>query len=46
MSPLTVVTNALGEATTKWTLGAAGSNTALVTSGTLQSIQLSATATP
>ena len=46
MSPLTVVTNALGEATTKWTLGAAGSNTALVTAGSLQSVQLSATATP
>lgn len=46
MSPLTVVTNALGEATTKWTLGAAGSNTALVTAGSLQPIQLSATATP
>jgi len=46
MSPLTVATNALGEATTKWTLGAAGSNTALVTAGSLQSIQLSATATP
>ena len=46
MTPLTVVTNALGEATTKWTLGAAGSNTALVTSGLLQPIQLSATAAP
>ena len=33
MPPLTVVTNALGEATTKWTLGVAGGNTALVTAG-------------
>jgi hypothetical protein len=46
MTPNTVVTNALGEATTKWTLGAAGANAALVTSGSLQPIQLSATATP
>jgi hypothetical protein len=46
MSPLTVVTNALGEATTKWTLGAAGANTALVTAGSLQPVQLTATATP
>jgi hypothetical protein len=46
MAPSTVVTNALGEATTKWTLGPAGTNTALVTSGSLQPIQLSATATP
>jgi len=46
MSPLTVVTNALGEATTKWTLGAAGVNTALVVSGTLAPVPLAATATP
>jgi hypothetical protein len=46
MTPLTVVTNTLGEATTKWTLGAVGSNTALVVSGGLTPIQLSATATP
>ena len=46
MSPLTVVTNALGEATTKWTVGAAGTNTALVVSGSLTPVTLSATATP
>jgi hypothetical protein len=46
MTPLTVATNALGEASTKWTLGAAGANTALVTSGTLTAIPLAATATP
>ena len=46
MSPLTVVTNALGEATTKWTVGAAGSNTALVVSGSLTPVTLNATATP
>lgn len=46
MTPLTVVTNALGEASTKWTVGAAGANTALVTSGTLTPVTLTATATP
>jgi hypothetical protein len=46
MSPLTVVTDSLGQATTKWTLGAVGSNTASVFSGTLTAIALSATATP
>lgn len=46
MSPLTVVTNALGEATTKWTLGAAGTNTARVTAGSLDPIQLTANAVP
>ena len=46
MSPLTVVTNALGEATTKWTMGTAGTNDALVISGSLQTVTLTATATP
>lgn len=46
MSSLTVATNALGEASTKWTLGAAGANTALVTAGTLTPVTLNATATP
>jgi hypothetical protein len=46
MTPLTVVTNALGEASTKWTLGAAGANTALVTAGSLTPVPLTATATP
>lgn len=46
MTPLTVITNALGEASTKWTLGAVGTNTALATSGTLTPVTLNATATP
>jgi hypothetical protein len=46
MNPLTVVTNAMGEASTKWTLGTLGANTALITSGTLTPIQLTATAVP
>ncbi|HEY9229080.1 MAG TPA: hypothetical protein VIP11_20685 [Gemmatimonadaceae bacterium] len=46
MAPLTVVTNALGEASTKWTLGSVGANTALVTSGSLAPVNLIATATP
>jgi hypothetical protein len=46
MTPLTVVTNALGEASTKWTLGAVGQNTALVVSGKLTPVTLTATATP
>jgi hypothetical protein len=44
MTPLTVTTNALGEASTKWTLGALGANTALATSGTLTPVALNATA--
>jgi len=46
MTPLTLVTDAFGDASTKWTLGAAGSNTALVVSGTLTPVALTATATP
>ena len=46
MTPLTVVTNALGEASTKWTLGGVGVNTALVVSGRLTAVGLTATATP
>jgi len=46
MTPLTIITNALGEASTKWTLGAVGSNTALVVAGKLNPVTLSATATP
>lgn len=44
MTPLTVITNALGEASTKWTLGAAGSNTAMVVAGKLTPVALTATA--
>lgn len=47
MSPSTVLTNAFGEASTKWTLGAqAGTNTASVTASTLPPVTLTATATP
>ncbi len=46
MSLVTVVTNALGEATTKWTLGAVGPQTASVVAGALAPVQLTATATP
>jgi hypothetical protein len=46
MTPATVITNALGEASTKWTMGAAGGNTALATSGSLPSVSIAATATP
>jgi hypothetical protein len=46
MTPATVVTNALGEASTKWTLGTVGVNTAQVAAGALQMVAISATATP
>lgn len=46
MAPLTVITDSLGQASTKWTLGAVGTNTALVFSGILTPVALSATATP
>jgi hypothetical protein len=46
MSPQTVVTNALGEALTKWTVGAVGANTALVVVGALTPVSITATATP
>jgi hypothetical protein len=46
MTPATVVTNALGEASTKWTMGGAGANTASAVSGSLPAVPLVATATP
>ncbi len=46
IAPQTVVTNAAGEATAKWTMGVAGANTVYVRVGTLESTVLNATATP
>jgi hypothetical protein len=46
MTPATVITNALGEASTKWTLGTVGANVALAAAGALQPISINATATP
>jgi len=46
MAPATIVTNALGEASTKWTLGPVGLNTALAVAGVLTSATVLATATP
>ena len=47
ITPQTIVTNALGEATAKWTLGTvAGANTATVSSSTLTPVVLAATGTP
>lgn len=46
VSPQTVVTSAAGEATVKWTLGAAGPNTAYLRVGSLEPTILTATATP
>jgi hypothetical protein len=46
MSPTTVVTNTLGEASTKWTMGPAGPQTALATYGSLTPVSISATSTP
>ena len=46
MTPATVVTNALGEASTKWTLGTVGLNTALAAAGSLPTVAVTATATP
>jgi hypothetical protein len=46
MAPATVVTNALGEATTKWTMGPAGTNTVIAIAGSLTSPTITATATP
>jgi hypothetical protein len=41
------VTNALGELSTKWTMGAsAGSNAIVASSGDLPSVTVNATATP
>ena len=46
MNPATVVTNTLGEASTKWTLGAVGSNLALAVVGSLPTVTIAAVATP
>jgi len=47
ITPQTILTNALGEATAKWTLGSvAGQNTATVSTSTLTPVVLSATGTP
>lgn len=47
ISPQTAVTNAFGEVTVKWTLGAvAGPNSATAAASTLAPVQLSATANP
>jgi hypothetical protein len=47
ISPQTVLTNAFGEATVKWTLGTVvGLNTATASASTLSPVQLSATSTP
>ncbi|MEO7086446.1 MAG: hypothetical protein ABI442_13300 [Gemmatimonadaceae bacterium] len=46
MTPATVITNALGEASTKWTLGTVGANTASAASGSLPPVTITATATP
>lgn len=45
--PQSVITNAFGEATVKWTMGpAAGPNTALVRAATIDPVTITATATP
>jgi hypothetical protein len=47
ISPQSVLTNAFGEATVKWTMGpVAGSNTAVVRAATIDPVTLTATATP
>jgi hypothetical protein len=46
VTPTTAVTNALGEASTKWTMGAAGAQMMSISSGTLTPITVTATATP
>jgi hypothetical protein len=47
ISPQTALTNALGEATARWTLGLQpGTNTAIVSASTLTPVVLTATATP
>jgi hypothetical protein len=47
LSPQSGVTNALGELSTKWTMGAsAGSNAIVASSGDLPSVTVNATATP
>lgn len=47
IAPQSVLTNALGEATVRWTMGpAAGTNSALVRAGTLEPVPIAATAAP
>ena len=47
ITPQSVLTNALGEASVRWTMGpVAGTNTAFVRAGTLDPVQISATGTP
>ena len=46
IAPQTVMTNGLGEASVKWTLGLTGTNTAYVRVGTLDPTVITATATP
>ena len=47
ISPQSVMTNAFGEATAKWTMGpVAGANTATVRAATIDAVRLTATATP
>ena len=47
IAPQSVLTNALGEATVRWTMGpVAGANSALVRAGTLEPVPLAATGTP
>lgn len=44
ISPQSAITNALGEVTTRWTVGAAaGANTLAVSSGSLQAVSMTAT---
>ena len=47
ITPQSAVTNALGEVSAKWTMGAvAGANSVVAESGTLPSVAIAATATP
>jgi hypothetical protein len=47
IAPQSILTNALGEATVRWTMGLQpGVNTAIVTASTLSPVTLTATATP
>jgi hypothetical protein len=47
ITPQSVLTNALGEASVRWTMGpAAGTNSAFVRAGTLEPVAIAATGTP
>ena len=47
IAPQSILTNALGEASIRWTMGpAAGTNSALVRAGLLEPVPIAATATP